>query len=774
MYFACMVVIAIGLIAYASMSIVLENLQRAQNVFYTETHFADGFIQLTGYPENKVSGLSHISGIDVIEGRIVKDVRIFEEKTDSNRSLRLVSLNTSDPKLDLVHLSSGRIPEDNSAEMLVDPKFFAAGKFHLGDPLTLILEGKRATFTIVGTAQNPEFIYAMRNAQDIYPDPSSFGIAYVPTASLKSLVKESGQVNDLIFSLKPGTDFTAVKNQLQTELAPYGVQSIIPREDQTSHFILNNELTQLKGTTKTLPVIFLGVAAIILYTMLRRLIEQQRVAIGTLKAFGHTNREIIFHYLSYPLLIGFIGGLMGGLTGIALSFPLTSLYEEFFALPGLQSSFSLKYLFWGIVLSLFFSLISGIRACLDILRLEPASAMRPPVPTAARKTPLEKVSLIWNSFSAQTQMGVRNTFRSPVRSMITVLALAVVYSMMAVSWSIQSMSDKLTTFQYEQVQTYDVKISMQAPSAMRAVRNTLAREPGVTEVDPVLEAPATIKNQWLEKEVVIMGLPRETTLYNILDQNENRVEVPESGILLSEHLADLLQVKTGDSVIVESSLNRELIADTPRTIAVQGIVPQYIGLNAFMDIDSLQDFLRQGEISTSMLIKIDPEQLSALKSKYRDAGQVATLESIQENAEKIKQMMESYNFTTYFLAVIAGIAGFALIYNSSIISLSERKRELASLSVLGLTPREILQVIISEQWTLSLSGILLGIPLAYALLAGMAKSLSTDLYSIPADLPPSALLWAAAGTVIFVWIAQNQTFRRIKSLPFVEILAVQE
>jgi putative ABC transport system permease protein len=271
-----------------------------------------------------------------------------------------------------------------------------------------------------------------------------------------------------------------------------------------------------------------------------------------------------------------------------------------------------------------------------------------------------------------------------------------------------------------------------------------------------------------------MGLPQNTNLYNILDKNENKVPVPQNGILISEHLANLLQVKTGDSVIIDSPLDRNFIDSTPRTVTIQGVVPQYIGLNAFMEIHALQDFIRQGEISTSMLIKIDPQELSALKSKYRDAAQVATLEPVQENAAKIRQMMDSYNFTTYFLAIIAGIAGFALIYNSSIISLSERKRELASLSVLGLTPREILRVIISEQWTLSIIGIIIGIPLSYALLAGMAQSLSTDMFSIPANLPASALLWSGVGTVIFVWIAQNRTYHRIKALPFVEILAVQE
>ncbi len=771
-YIACTIVIAIGLMVYTSFSIVLENLEQAQTDFYNQSHFADGFVSVTGYPENKVAALSGIPGVEQAEGRIVKDVRILDQKTDSNRYLRMVSLDLANtPQLNLLNIMSGRPPNDNQLEILVDPKFFAANHLALGDPITVILEGQRATFYITGTAQSPEFIYALRTAQDLYPSPEDFGIAYVPLSSLKGLVKEKGQVNDIIFTLRNGANFDSVKNRLQTELQPYGLQSIISRKDQTSNAILNSEITNLKGTTKTLPVVFLGVAAIILYTMLRRLVEQQRVSIGTMKAFGLTNREIVIHYLSYPLLIGTFGGLLGGLSGVALSYPFTTMYKEFFALPGLKSEFSLKYLFFGLALALSFSLLSGIKGSLDILRLDPAEAMRPPAPATAKKTLIEIIAWIWQRLSAQAQMGIRNVFRAPTRSIFTVIGMAVVFSLMTVSWSSQHMVDLLTHVQLEQVQTYDVKVQLSHPSPTDAVRQTLLHEPGISKVEPLLEVPATLKNGWLKKEVALMGLTKNSTLYNILDKKGQRVEVPEQGILLSEHLANTLDVKTGDFIYVESTWRRDLAGEKGEYLQVRGVVPQYVGLNAFMDDQELQRFLQQGEISTSMLIKMDPAEIGPFKSKYRDAGNVASIESLKETEDKIRKMMDSYGFTTWLMAILGGIAGFALIYNSSIISLSERQRELASLRVLGMTPKEVLRVITSEQWFLCALGILLGIPLAKGLGLAMSQAMSYDLYSLPADLPPLALLGAAAGTAFSVWVAQTRAYHKIKSLPFAEILA---
>lgn len=774
-YLACVMVIALGLLLYTSMSIAVESMDKAQQDFYTQTNFADGFITVTGYPENKINSLSLLPGIDQASGRIVKEVRLIDQQKDSNRYLKMVTLNEGNsPRINQVHLIEGQLPRNNKPEILVDPKFLEANHLAIGDLINVSIDGNQVSFYITGTAQSPEYIYIMRNAQDFYPSPEEFGIAYVSYSTLKALVKEKGQVNDILIILKNDVSFDSVKDSLEAELKPYGVRSIVPRKDQMSHAIMTSEIKQIRSLTQTLPVVFLGVAAIILYTMLRRLIEQQRGMIGTLKAFGFTDREIVLHYLTYPIVIGITGGLLGGLAGVALSFPLTTMYKAFFDLPGLQSEFSFKYLFLSLALALVFSVLSGIKGSLDILRLEPAQAMRPPAPGTASKTMLEKVTWFWQSLSSQAQMGIRDVFRTPTRSLFNVLGIAVVFSLMTVSWSMQNMTEILTTVQLEKVQTFDVKLQLSQPSLTGATKFAVAREPGVTKVEPVLEVPASLSNGWLKKEVALMGLTKDSTLYNILDKKGQRVEVPDQGVLLSEHLAKSLNVKAGDEIYVESPLRKETIDQKGEKLLVKGVVPQYIGLNAFMKDTELQQFLRQGEISTSMLIEMDPAEVGTMKSKYQNASNVTSIESLKDTGDKIRKMMESFGFTVWIIAILGGICGFALIYNASIISLSERRRELASLRVLGMTPREVLRVITSEQWTLYVFGILLGIPMAYGLSMGMAQSMSNDMYSLPAELPPMALLGAAAGTAFSVLVAQSRAYYKIKSLPYVEILATRD
>jgi putative ABC transport system permease protein len=774
-YLACIFVIAIGLLIFTAMSVMMESLERAQQNFYRETNFADGFVKVIGYPESKIESLTYIPGLRRVEGRIVKDVRLLDEREDSNRYLRMVSQDMANPpQINKLHLISGRLPADSQPEILVDPQFLAANELALGDRVTVIIEGSQAVFYITGTAQSPEFIYVMRTAQEIFPSPKDFGIAYVPLNSLKALVKEKGEVTDLAFTLQSGADFEAVKESLQTELKSYGLQSIAARKDQTSHAILDAEITQNKNMSKVLPLIFLGVAAIILYTMLKRLTEAQRGVIGTLKAFGMNNREIISHYLFYPALIGFLGGLVGGLAGIALSFPLTSLYTEFFALPNLKSQFSLKYLLIGLALSLGFSLFSGIRASLDIIHLEPGEAMRPPAPPKAGKILLERLRFFWQLLTAQAQMGIRNAFRTKVRSAFYIIGIAVVFSLMTISWSMRDMMDLLTVVQLNDVQKYDLKFQLSNLAAAAPIQLDLSHEAGVSKVEPLLEAPVTLRKDWRKKEVVVMGLVRDGTLYNILDKNRRRVAVPANGILLSEQLAKALQVKAGDLIEVESPLRRDTLEEKKEQLVVQVVVPQYIGSNAFMLAENLQAFLRQGEISSSMLVKIQQAEVAGITSKYRNAENVTTIESIGDSKKMIQELMDSFGYMTWLYAVLGGITGFALIFNSSIIILSERSRELATLRVLGMTPREVLRVITSEQWTLYVLGVILGVPLAYAMEYGLAQALSGDLYSIPSQVPSIALLGAALGTAGSVLLAQYRAYYRIKALPYVEILAIKD
>lgn len=776
-YAACIVVITIGLMVYSSMSMVMDNLLMSRDSFYENQNFADGFVEIQAYPTSQIPKLTKIQGIDQIQGRLIKDVRVVDlknkESQDENITLRLVSMVSSQsPLLNDVLLLQGIPLEDNSLNLWVDNKFFDANHLDLNQDLSIIAEGKKKTFRVTGMGQSPEFIYAMRTTSDLFPNPETFGIGYVPLDVMQTLFKEKTSVNNLVFSLKPNASFEDVKASLESELKPYGLKSIYPRKDQTSHLLLSQELTSLQATAKSIPLLFLSVAAMILYIMLKRMIEQQRTQLGTLKAFGYTNKEIMGHYISYALVTGFIGGVIGGLSGSALTGPFLSLYRQYFNMPGLEPTFSPGYFFLSLLLSTAFSLVAGYQGCKKILALEPAEAMRPVAPPPGKNIFLEKLPFFWHMLTVQGKMALRSMLRNKLRTSFLFLGMMFTFTLLALPWAFKTISEVMLFDQYEKIETYDVKIPLVVPLKQNAVEEELADFPGINEVEGLIEIPVTLQNSWHEKDVVLLGIKADSKLYNIIDNKGRAVKLPENGVLISQRLADLLQASQGTILTVESLLFKN--PDERKSLPVVGVFPQSVGMNAYMEIESLQEFVGQGKLATSVMIHMEEDSIPLLKEKYNDSKMINGIENKLSLLRQMKELMASYSAMIYSMFLFGIIIGFAIIYNTSIITLSERSRELASMMVLGMSPKEVLSVITFEQWFISFFAMLAGIPLTKAFMTAMADSMGNDVFGFSPEVNVDALILAFLITVASILIAQLMAARKLKSLSLVEVLKSRE
>jgi putative ABC transport system permease protein len=766
-YFACLVVIVIGLMVYTSVAIVYENIVDAKNRFYFQQNFADGFARVQGMPLSEVDRLERVEGVQLLSARITKDVRVYDPDRQEGIYLRLISVNPEQAStVNHVRVIEGTALKANQDSILVDPAFFQANGLDLGSTITLIVEGKKVELVVAGTGQNPEFVYAMKTSHDLYPAPETFGIAYVPFDTMANMFQSKTLVNDIVFTLRDGYSYLQVEEQLKPLLNKYGLEYIIPREDQLSNVILTQEIASLGATVTTIPIVFLGIAAIVLYIMLRRMVEQQRGQIGTLKAFGYTGTEILFHYLAYGLILGLAGGIIGGLLGIALSYPITVLYQQFFALPDLQGQFSYRYLVFGILLSLAFSIVAAFQGSKGILRLQPAEAMRPAAPPAAKKILLERLPIIWSTLTVQGKMAMRNMFRNKLRSFFILLGIALSFSMMAVSVYFWDVGDLILTEQYTKVQVYDVKVSFATPILQKSAERELWKATGVKQVESMLEVPISLERYWLKKDVVLIGMPADASLYNVIDDNGEKVYLNDNGIYLSNSLADELQINIGSELSFKSPFTKDKTINT----YVAGVISQNVGSYAYMKYDYMAELLGQGKIITSALLNINAGDIPLLKEQYLESPIIAGIEDKEQSMRQILELLASFSYTTWILVFFAGACGFAIIYSSSIISLSERQRELASLRVLGMSPKEVFEVLSFEQWVTSFVAMLIGIPLAFAMVAAMAQSIDTDLMSIPVVLAPSTFIYAAIGTIASILVAQYSVYQTINRLSLVDVL----
>jgi putative ABC transport system permease protein len=765
-YLACVTVIAIGLMLFTSMSVIVEGLENARDNFYRDYRFAGGFARVRGIPQTQIDMLASLEGVDRLEGRMVKDARVNFTEREDNVYLRLVSIRPEQAtRLNDVLIVDGTLPAARSRGILLDSGFLEANGLKPGDTLPVIIVGNQVELTVTGAMQSPEFIYILRNLMDIYPDPETFGVAYLPLDVMQNLFIEES-LNDIVFTLAAGHTYEDVESRLKPRLEPYGLESIYAKKNHYSAAMLDQELQSMKAMVTSVPIIFLIVAAIILYILLKRMVEQQRGQIGILKAFGYSSREILSHYISYAVIIGAVGGLLGSLLGFALSYPMMTMYEMFFNLPGLTGQFSIVYLILGVLFSTFFGALAGYFGSKDVLKLQPAEAMRPPSPPVAKQTLLEGWRLYWDNLTVQGKMATRNMFRNLGRSIFTLIGVMFAFSLIATTGYFLSITDVLIYDQFTKVQTHDVKVVFAAPVDSRDARLELSRLPGVNRIEAYLEVPASLNYSWHEKGTVILGIEQESNMYNILNRDGVRVELPAEGIILSQNLADSLEVGLGSRLEVESPYAKDSLV----YIEVVDIVPQYLGSNAYMDIGALGRLLGQGNISTAALLSVEEGSFPYLKDLYRESRGVFSVEEKGTMLKKFEELMATFGYTFWILAMFGMLTGFAVIYNSGIVSLSERKRELASLRVLGMTPGEVLQVLAFEQWFVSLFGMLAGVPMTMLFLHGMAGAMDEELFTFPVILELRPFIIGTIGTVVSIGFTHWVISKKIRKLSMVEVL----
>ncbi len=776
-YLSCVVLIVLGLVFYLGLTIAVENMSRGKEILYEEENFAHGFAKVESMLKRDVAGLADdVEGIDRVSGRLVEEVRVYDEDRSESVYLKLISQKLDDPnRLNRYRVDRGEDLAEGRADALLDAYFIEAHRLEQGDTLEIIHRGRLEEITVSGTAMSPEIIYLSPESQ-IYPNPEQFGAGLMPLEVMWEMFPGMhGRVNDLVFSLSPGAEYHRVEEKLEEELEPYGLAEIHHREDHLSHFMVSDQIEMMELMGTFFPVVILSIAGVIILVLLIRIVEQQRTQIGILKAMGYSNREVLCHYLSYALLLAAAGGVLGSILGMLAAEPLSGfLMDEFFALPQEFVGFSPSYFAVGLTLCLAVMGTAGYLGSRKVLKLEPAEAMQPPAPPSMRKNILEKMQFFAAMLTVQGKMAVRNLGRSRGRSAFMFFGIAASCAMVISTFSLAYESVPAFLFhQHDRVETYDARINLAEPLPREAAQQEVETLPGIGRVEPIVEVPVEMSHRWREEEVELLGLTPESRLYNILDEDHNRVSPPQEGLIIAERLADNLDVRPGDRVEVDSPFFCE-----EAELEVLQTIPQYTGMNAYMEIAAAEEIAGQGAFATALLVEgegTDSEKtLAVLHEHYEESEAVAGIDGWLTMREELQEVWSTMGVIVRTFPVVGLLFSFAIIYITSFIILSERSRELASMRVLGMTSREVLSVITFEQWFLAVFALLAGIPLAWLILTGFAAESATDMYTLPVVISEQIVIAGVLFSAFSIWVAQRFALKRVRKLDLVEVLKSRE
>jgi putative ABC transport system permease protein len=578
-----------------------------------------------------------------------------------------------------------------------------------------------------------------------------------------------GAFNDVALALMAGASEEDVMDRLDLLLAPYGGLGAYSRADQVSNWYLSEEFNQLRANATVVPAIFLGVASFLLNVVMGRLIGTERDQIGALKAFGYSHAQIGAHYLKMVLLIAAVGMLLGTWGGAWLGGGMTAMYQRFYRFPIVSFQLGAKVILEACVISLGAAILGALGAVRRAVQLPAAEAMRPEAPARYRPTLLERLGL-QRILSQPSRMIFRQLERRPVRSLLAALGIALAAAILVAGrFSLDSV-DYIIDFQFHAAQREDVSVSFIDAKSGRSLHE-IEHLPGVLRAEPFRAVAVRLRRGQRSRRVAITGLSRDADLHRVLDRSWNRVTLPQEGLVLSDKLAELLQVRPGETLSVEILEGRRVVREVP----VTGIVEEFLGTSAYMDLDALHRLMREGPSVSGAFLMVDDAELDTLHARLKKtpavAGVLIRRAALASFEETIAQNLTIF---TLFNILFAGIIAFGVVYNSARIALSERGRELATLRVLGLTRGEISYILLGELAALTVLGIPVGLVLGYLLAGWAVSAFETELYRFPLIVDSSTYGFAAATVLAAAVVSGLIVRRRLDRLDLVAVLKSRE
>ena len=668
-----------------------------------------------------------IAGVDQVETRVVAQVRLDMPGFAEPVTALMVSVSDGGRRgLNALHLRQGRLPAVGQPnEVVVSASFAQARALQLGDHFHAILNGRRQALTLVGTALSSKFIQLMRPGS-VFPDNKRFGVMWMGRRARAQAYDMEGAFNDLALSLRPGAASQGVIDRVDELLPPYGGLGAYGRKDQLSHRFLRQELAQLGTLASLFPVMFMGIAAFLLNVVIGRLLAMQREQIAVLKAFGYSNLAVPWHYLRMVSVIVGLGIVSATALGLWLGRVLSDVYTEFCHFPYLMFGLQPETLLQVGAASLLAAEVGTVFALWRVASLRPAKAMRPEPPAIYRETWIEQMGLKrW--FSPPMRMIIRHIQRRARKSMLTVLGIATAGGIIMTGLFQRDTVSYMVNLQFGMAQREDLSVTFSDPASHRA-RFDLVGLLGVQRVDVFRTVPVRLRHGHLTYRTGIRGVEPGGDVARLLDADLRPVALPSEDILLTDYLAQLLDVPVGERLTVEVLEGGRPV----REATVAGLVWEYLGVSGYMHLAALNQFMQGGPTILGAYLSVDGAQLAALYTRLKGMPRIAGLaERVQEIRNFNRVMDETMPFFTYVSTVFAVIIAFGVIYNSARIGLTERGRELASLRALDFTRAEVAYILLGELALLTLMAIPLGEWMCYYI----AHTMQTDLFRVPVVVP---------------------------------------
>lgn len=534
---------------------------------------------------------------------------------------------------------------------------------------------------------------------------------------------------------------------------------------------------RMRAIGEVFPELFFLVAALISLTTMTRMVEEERTQIGTLKALGYGKGAIAGKYMMYAFLATMGGSIFGVLIGEKL-FPFVIIYSYqimYTHLPHIVTPYQWDYALMATGAALACTLLATFYACYKELAAQPAELMRPPSPKEGKRILLERVTLIWKHLNFTWKSSIRNLFRYKKRFFMTIAGIGGCMALMVVGFGIRDSIMCIGTIQYQEIQVYDGMIYLSSSVTEDEVQQIKNAMDGMDKMDRYIEMEMT-------REPISLSVDGSTEdVYLCVPEDKDKIEdfmnfrsrttgevyhIQDDGVILTEKMANTLDVSSGDTIYLGAD-------GEEKEVTITDVCENYMQHYVYMSPELYQELYGEEPEYNSILFDLKDASAQELSQageellKYDGVMNVTYTNSIED---QLNTMLQSLDLVIVVLIVSAGLLAFVVLYNLNNINITERRRELATLKVLGFYDTEVSSYVYRENIMLTIFSIVVGIVLGALLHRFVITTVEVDAVMFGRVVKWQSYLYSALFTTAFSLFVNWVMYYKLKKIDMVESL----
>ena len=808
---------ALGVAFFAGIRATSPDMKEAGDRLYNTYNLSDiSVISTSGLTADNIRDLESIEGIRAVRASLFVDA-MARGTGEKEKNLRLYSMpiklkSEHVPLIDLipdygidtspeyemngVEIVSGRMPL-NDTETALDYTLEGSLVKQLGDEITLTTSGGTVTLRVVGFIRSPMYISMFERGTSSIGNGTSDGFAYASGNAISSLGTKLPVMSllntyytraDIVISGKEGLsaysdEYEALVNEVTDRIEDYastqsGTWYIQDRSGNPGYSDYSENTDRIAAVGDVFPLIFFIVAALVCLTTMTRMVEEQRIEMGTMKALGYGGWQIAMKYAVYAMSACISGGVVGAIIGFKL-FPyvIMKAYSIMYYLGKLETPYRADIAFMAIAAMAVCTAAATFSACYASLKEVPATLMRPKAPKAGRRVLLEKIPFIWKKLSFTSKVTVRNLFRYKKRFFMSVIGIAGSGALLVTAFGLNDSIFGIIEKQFGDIWQMDVQAYVYEAMPLADMQELLGKNPANDDFDSVmfcLDSQMECKNGGRSQNGVhLLGVESAGSMAGrvSLHNGGTPVTLDDSGVVVTAKLAETLSIKAGDEINMRTGGEDHLM----RVIGVaDNYVYHYVYITAAYYETVFGKAMQYNGLMGNLKDGLTDETMDAMSTQLLSDSRMYTVRTIESIYASVWDSLSILNYVVLVLILGSGMLTFVVMLNLTNINIGERMRELATLRVLGFYDKEMYAYIFRENNALSVIGAFVGLLFGKIMHLFVIRTCEVDMVMFVRSAKPLSYVYAFALTIVFSLIVNLLMRPKVRAIDMVESLKSAE